>query len=670
MTRSKKIKRVYTAEELYNPQIDLSRDACLYGRQSSKDQVIQNIQSHISQTVMQLAYTKDLGFRDDGTTGKVTLFVENEVIGADGNVKIKNASGTWPIDRRPDLKTICDLIETGKVGVVVAEFVDRLFRDEDRIDSNVFIKICKDNDCFVHISSKRMTYNFANDQHAEMFRLEVQMAAMYIKNHVKGTMLRRRDMVVRLGQWGGIGAIPVGFILCNDKDSPLYGKFIPYEPHAKVVLWIFMRFIELAFNFGALCREIRDMGAVFPPFEPGVPIVRFMLTPTDNGYLVSEDTLREMLTNEVYIGNFRRQVQDGEVFIASNHPAIVPEDIFWQVYDYLKDTRPDGTPTGRNRLIRYNQAKSADERQPLVKPVSPQGGVYWEACGYKIIKRKQLGLLTEHVLFIDGDILETAVVKRLFERLAYIDLDNLNEQRTARRVAILALIAKRERELETIAEAIQTLTENMSKIKTPAVIEELEIQMARILERREHTQNQKARLEKSLTQDTLGTLEEELADLEELWPHKPFAEKKALLMLLIKSLTLTFQTQHFYQVTITWDYSNWGEDSAFFYRDSSGSKDWTEQELLLIAELYPTTPQREMLEAMPSRTWNTIYQRAYKMGIKRQVKLPETVGRGLTWQDLQFLEANRLTVNDFQEFSYNLTVVNQTEWLVESLYPA
>ncbi len=669
MTRSKN-KRVYTAEELYNPKIDLSRDACLYGRQSAKEQVVTNIQSHISQTVMLLAYTRDLGFRDDGTTGKVTLFVENEVIDADGNITIKSASGTWPIDRRPGLKTICDLIETGEVGIVVAEFVDRLFRDEDRIDSNIFIKTCKDNDCFVHISSKRMTYNFAYDQHAEMFRLEVQMAAMYIKNHVKGTMLRRRDMVVRLGQWGGIGAIPVGFIICYEKNSPLYGKFIPYEPHAKVVIWIFKRFIELAFNFGALCREIRDMGTVFPPFEPGIPIVRFMLTPTYNGYLVSEDTLREMLTNEVYTGNFKRQVQDGEIFIASNHPAIVPGDIFWQVYDYLKDTRPDGTATSRKKLIRYNQAKSADERQPLVKPVSPQGGVYWEAGGYKIIKRKQLGLLTEHVLFIDGDILETAVVKRLFERLAYIDLDNLNDRRTARRAAILALIAKRERELEIIAEAIQTLTENMSKIKTDAVIQELEVQLARIIERRAHTQDQKARLEKSLTQDTLGTLEEELAVLEELWPHKPFAEKKALLMLLIKSLSLTFQTQHFYRITITWDYGNWGEDSAFFYRDSSGSKDWTEQELLLIAELYPATPQLEMLEAMPARTWNTIYQRAYKMRIKRQVKLPETVDRGLTWQDLLFLKEKGLTVNDFHEFSYNFTSVKQTEWSVENPSPA
>src|SRR2546421_4470910 len=97
----KRSKKQYTVEELYNPQIDLSRDAYLYGRQSGKDQVVENIQSHISQTIRLLQYTRDvLGFKDDGTTGKVTLFVENQVVDADGNVSIKDASGIWPIDRR------------------------------------------------------------------------------------------------------------------------------------------------------------------------------------------------------------------------------------------------------------------------------------------------------------------------------------------------------------------------------------------------------------------------------------------------------------------------------------------------------------------------------------------------------------------------------------------
>ena len=670
----KKQRKHYTAEELYNPQIDLLRDAVGYGRQSAKDQYFSNVQSRISQTVELLIYMKGLGFRDDGKTGKVTLFVENQVVDAEGNVTIKNASGTWPIDRRPGLKTICDLIETGRVGVVVAEFVDRLFRDEDRIDSNIFIKTCREHDCFVHISSKRMTYNFANDQHAEMFRLEVQMAAMYIKNHVKGTMLRRRDMLVRLGQWGGTGAIPVGYIICSDEENRLYGKFMPYDPHAKVVVWLFVRFIEVGYDFGALCREIREMPYVFPPFEPGVPIVRFMLTPAKEGYLISEDTLRYILTNEVYIGNFRRQTQDGEVYLENNHPAIVPQDIFWSVYDHLKDVRPDGTPTGRHKTVRYSQTKTIDERRPLLKPVSEDGSVYWEApyekkWGYKIIRRKQLGLEDEHVVFLDAEVLETAVVKRLFERLHTIDLNNLNEQRAARKASISQKLKKVAREIESIDEALETLTLNMAKVKTPSVVEEIEGQMAKILVRKGRALANKENLEKALAQDTLGTLEEELEDLEELWPYKPLPERKALLGLLIKTLSLKFLTPHFYSVEIAWNYDNWGIDRAIFVRVVAGSKDWKDAELSLIADLYPQTPQLDILRVMPNRTWNTIQQRAYLIGVKRTVKLTEKVDPGLTWSDICFLEENHLTMGDFHAYRYDLTDINQTAWLAESPCP-
>jgi len=190
---AKKKAKKYTFEELWNPQINLSFDAAAYGRQSTKEQYIENVQSHISQTVGLLEEAKKVGFKDDGSTGIVTLFVENQVVDGEGNVQIKNASGTWPIDKRPGLKAILDLIEEDKIKLLIVEFVDWLFRDEDRIDSNIFIKVCKEHGCYVYITSKKMIYNFANPQMAEMFRMEVAFAAAYIEHHVRGTMLRSRE---------------------------------------------------------------------------------------------------------------------------------------------------------------------------------------------------------------------------------------------------------------------------------------------------------------------------------------------------------------------------------------------------------------------------------------------------------------------------------------------
>jgi hypothetical protein len=50
----------------------------------------------------------------------------------------------------------------------------------------------------------------------------------------------------------------------------------------------------------------------------------------------------------------------------------------------------------------------------------------------------------------------------------------------------------------------------------------------------------------------------------------------------------------------------------------------------------------------------------------RSQNSPHEIRRGLTWNDLQFLEKNGITVNDFAELAYNCTTVNQTEWSGET----
>jgi hypothetical protein len=85
----------------------------------------------------------------------------------------------------------------------------------------------------------------------------------------------------------------------------------------------------------------------------------------------------------------------------------------------------------------------------------------------------------------------------------------------------------------------------------------------------------------------------------------------------------------------------------------------SDKEMARIAEMYPQALQTEILEALPSRTWSTIQTRAYLIGVKRTVKLKESVAPGLTWSDMLFLQVNSLTMHSF-------THGNQTEWLTES----
>src|SRR5436305_5155010 len=630
----KKQKRRYTVEELYNPQIDVSRQAYVYARQSGKDQVIENIQSHISQTIRLLEYTRiTIGFSDDGETGTVTLFIENQVIDTEGNVTIKDASGTWSIDRRPGLKAICDGIESGIVGVVIAERVDRLFRDEDRIDSNVFIKICKEHDCFVHIESKRMTYNFANPQHAEMFRLEVQMAAAYIENHVKGTMLRRRSMAAQAGLWAGLGSVAVGYVVDKDKQSKTFGKFIIYEPHAEIVRQLFLRFIELGYSFSALYRQVRHEQFVFPPFEAGV-FTRCLLSPCTNGYVIkSEDSLRNLLTNVTYIGTFKAEGVNRK----KNHTAIIEESLFWSVYDHLKSYRPDGTPTGKLPIVRYTQGKSEEARPSLLKALIASPVIYSQSAHlmkYHYYELRKPGWEHEALLCVEAELFETIIVGRIFQQLRESNLVDLAESRKQRMKEKTKRLGSIEREVTTIAEENERLLENLAQMTIPAVVKQIEQKIQRLLARKEELLKEKDVIETSFAYTSLGTLEEELDGLEESWHERSFQLKLSLVKLLIKKICWTYESPRFYQLTVEWSYKEWGAETVIIDREHVGCKRWTQQDKDIIVQMYPQAEQFDILKKLPHKTWAGIAVEASKLHIKRLNRQSTIVYRDLSYCDI------------------------------------
>ena len=681
----KKRRREYPLEELYTPKLDLNRDAVAYGRQSSKDQVVKNVQSHISQTIVLLEYTKELGFREDGSTGKVTLFVENQVVGDDGNVKIKNASGTWSIDRRPGLKTICDLIEGGKVGVVVAEYVDRLFRDEDRIDSNIFIKICKENDCYVHISSKRMTYNFANPSHAELFRMEVQMAAAYIETHVRGTMLRRRQLAADSGQWAGMGAIPVNFIVDKREGSLTYGKLIPYEPHVQVSLELYDRLIELGFSIQTLYRELEGREYIYPDFAEwvykGDYTIRTALQkgPNGNGYLLTRNGLEHMLCNIVNIGAIKR---NGKI-IFNHHKAIIDEGRFWLVYDNLKVLRPDGTPTGKfifPRFIQQRNLRAAMITKPLLKPETnhENGAIYFTRSGmprgmgsYTISVRR--GLVHECIMCVNAQQLENAVVSRMFEHLRTADLGDLKVIRVKRAERKAERLEKIAQALSVIEEELANLKTNLKKLTIDIVIKDTEASMERVLIRKQELLSEREQIKQSSDDEALRTLEEELADLEELWSDKPFELKKSILSLLIKRVMIDQMSTKFFCVCIQWKYKEWGIEKTYLSQVGGGRKEWTEEELSLLQLTYDdhkeTKDRFVLMQALPDRSWRSIHHMIANLGMNPgkgrgkgngiRFKREQIEHSALSWKDMQWLKENGLT--------YKSISLNQVGWLSASL---
>ena len=153
----------------------------------------------------------------------------------------------------------------------------------------------------------------------------------------------------------------------------------------------------------------------------------------------------------------------------------------------------------------------------------------------------------------------------------------------------------------------------------------------------------------------LGTLEEELQDLEEFWDERSFDAKKGLVSLLIKEIIWEFLSPRFFKLRIVWAYKEWGIEDAIFDRRHVGSKPWTKREEAIIESMYPICEQVDILRALSQRTWRGITVRASKLGVKREGK-PAMVELNLSYQDTQFLEESGLCLTDFSD-------CNHTSWL-------
>ena len=89
------------------------------------------------------------------------------------------------------------------------------------------------------------------------------------------------------GEYDG-RAVPIGFIVDRRKEiivtdqfvpNPTYKRFIVYEPHARVVRWLFLRFMECGGRVKRLYQELVTMPYVFPAFSPDVASHSKTLTP-------------------------------------------------------------------------------------------------------------------------------------------------------------------------------------------------------------------------------------------------------------------------------------------------------------------------------------------------------------------------------------------------------
>ncbi len=237
----------------------------IYGRQSTKNQVLKHVQSGEMQTEDLMEFAKRLGWPDD----LIILYIEHRQ--KDGT--IKSASGRLRIDQREGLKALVERIEADEIKAVLIFLEDRLFRDETMLGPDTFIDVCKRHGCIV--ITPNMTYNFHNRYHVKQFRDRCEQAADFLNDYIIARLHGGKNRVSRKGLYDG-RALPMGYVVdlreYMEQDGVMvpnlgYRRYMIYEPHAQVIRWIFRRFFELGGKLLALCRELNAIPVLFPDFD-------------------------------------------------------------------------------------------------------------------------------------------------------------------------------------------------------------------------------------------------------------------------------------------------------------------------------------------------------------------------------------------------------------------
>lgn len=623
----------------------------IYGRQSTKNQVLKNVQSGEMQTEDLMEFAKRLGWPED----LIILYIENRQ--KDGT--IKSASGRLRIDQREGLKALVERIEADEIKAIVVFLEDRLFRDETMLGPDTFIDVCKRHGCIV--ITPNTTYNFHNCYHVKQFRDRCEQAADFLNDYIIARLHGGKNRISRKGLYDG-RAMPMGYVVdlqeYIERDgtmvpNPGYKRYMIYEPHARVIRWIFRRFFELGGKLIALCRELNSMPVLFPDFDKEYEryAKKYLMQRVPGGYQISQHGLRSLLTNVAYIGWW---MFHEEVISKTNHPAVIEEDLFWYAFEQLSHYTVEGE---RNEKKRRWQTRHTEETPGILKNVifaEDEGDSVYVTFEHQewiySFYRKGPGSITERGTSILVSSLDHIFVERFLQHLErterykdyHKEAKHLQEAFVQAKATVQTQLDIINARIEGLEATLELPPSNLSKEKREkfaAKLEKAEARRAELLEElKEPRINQGIRV--------LLKYQELIKEFgTDTWDMLLMSDKRLLVEALTEHVTLLLLAPRWIGLHIIWKDKERGSDLAYIYRTKGATPEWAEEEHQTLVDLYPSAPQTAILEQLPKRSWRSIVTRASKMNILRigHIRKDSLIPEALSLEDWQFMQEHNIS---------------------------
>jgi hypothetical protein len=509
---------------------------------------------------------------------------------------------------------------------------------------------------FVRTDHRRYDCTKSSDRNA---LLEKMIASRnYLDDHVLGRMNGSQEAKALQGLFVGTN-LGMGFVTKGKKKEQI---ILIYEPWAVKIRWMFNRFKELD-DVYKLGHEIEKMDYLFP--DPSADdfltyTFKIHMSRVPGGFKPScIETIKYMLSNLSYGGAV---IYKGAIITWDSTRAIVDKELALWAYHKITGRDVDGNLLDgvERRSLREDSAQAVlkyilrDPAGPLyvTRPEQP------EYVRQSLIKgRKPDSKLLRDITFaIRAHLIDDIFLDRI-KALAIADqhiaqtiersIQSLEEQHVEEAVSIEDQLVNVRLEIKkTLAflhDKILTLTpkEKGGYNQSLAGLRDQEQQLLEAQEQASQTDLKK----------DFQELEDLLADIPGKLSSSTMERKQKLAKLITESATIEEVSVHWLRLTVLWrgSLANRPDVCLIWRQRGKRSEDWTTEEDEYIKAHYPDGDKLTMLEALPSRSWNMIYQRALTLGVHRRVNTLNTIPQNVTIEDMNVIPDREMALKLVEE---------------------